>query len=117
MNLVKKSLYLCIGSLLLMLALQGTQSLWQISRIAGSTDAVVQSTRLSAEARQLWTTFLETEEAFRKVTGFTDAAAAWMCEPGTSWGIAPGWSGTSTGGTIAPSDLTVCVGIYVLLTC
>jgi methyl-accepting chemotaxis protein len=74
MNLVKKSLYLCIGSLLLMLALQGAQSLWQISRIAGSTDAVVQSTRLSAEARQLWTTFLETEDAVRKVTAFTDAA-------------------------------------------
>ena len=34
MNLVKKSLYLCIGVLLALIGLQGAQSLWQVSRLA-----------------------------------------------------------------------------------
>ena len=76
MNLVKKSLYLCIGVLLLLLGLQGAQSLYQVFRLSAGADDVVASSRLSGDARQLWTRFLDAEQALKKATAFVDAASA-----------------------------------------
>lgn len=76
MNLVKKSLYLCIGVLLALLGLQGAQSLYQVSRLSGAADDVVASSRLSVDARQLWAKFLDTEQALKAATAFVDAASA-----------------------------------------
>jgi methyl-accepting chemotaxis protein len=76
MNLVKRSLYLCIGVLLVLLGIQGAQSLWQVSRLSSATDEVVLSSRLSGDARQLWSRFLDTEQALRQTTAFVDAAGA-----------------------------------------
>jgi methyl-accepting chemotaxis protein len=76
MNLVKKSLYLCIGTLLVLLGLQGAQSLYQVGRLSTATDDVVASSRLSSEARALWTHFLGAEQEFRQATSFVDATSA-----------------------------------------
>ncbi|HEY9063409.1 MAG TPA: methyl-accepting chemotaxis protein [Burkholderiaceae bacterium] len=76
MNLVKQSLYLCIAVLLVLIGLQGAQSLWQVSQLNGATDAIVASGRLSGEARNMWSRFLDAERAFKLATSFIDAAAA-----------------------------------------
>jgi methyl-accepting chemotaxis protein len=76
MNLVKKSLYLCIGVLLMLLGLQGAQSLYQVSRLSAGADDVVASSRLSGDARQLWARFLDAEQALKRATAFVDAASA-----------------------------------------
>ncbi len=76
MNLVKKSLYLCIGVLLALLALQGALSLLQVSRLSAATDAVVASGRLSADARQLWTRFLAVEQAYGAAIQLVDVNGA-----------------------------------------
>jgi methyl-accepting chemotaxis protein len=76
MNLVKKNLYLCIGVLLALLALQGMQSLVQVSRLSAAAGDVVVAGRLSGESRALWARFLDAEEAFKRATAFVDAAGA-----------------------------------------
>jgi methyl-accepting chemotaxis protein len=76
MNLVKRSLYLCIGVLLALIGLQGAQSFWQVSRLSGAADAVVASSRLSGQAQSLWTQFLAAEQEFKQATAFVDAASA-----------------------------------------
>ncbi len=74
MNL-KKSLYLCIGGLLVLLTLQGAQSLFQVQRGAQSVEELVARSQLSGEARQLWTDFLAAEGALREATSFVDTAS------------------------------------------
>jgi methyl-accepting chemotaxis protein len=76
MNLVRKSLYLCIGVLLALIGLQAAQSLWQVSRLSATADHVASDSALAADARQLWTAFLEAEQALQVATAFTDAGAA-----------------------------------------
>ena len=76
MNLVKKSLYLCIGVLLALLGLQGAQSLYQVSRLSAATDEVAATSQLSGQARQLWSRFLDTEKALKQATAFVDAEGA-----------------------------------------
>ena len=68
MNLVKKSLFLCIGVLLTLLCLQGAQSLRQVSRLAATTDDIVASA-----SGGVWKHFLEAEGDFKQVVAFTDA--------------------------------------------
>ena len=65
MNLVKRSLLLCMGLLLLLLLLQGAQSLWQVKRLGDDTQEVITITRLSADAQLLWTRFTEADRALR----------------------------------------------------
>jgi methyl-accepting chemotaxis protein len=76
MNLVKRSLYLCIGVLLALLGVQGAQSLFQVQRLSSATDEVVSGSRLSGDARQLWTYFVDTEQALAQLTNFVDAGSA-----------------------------------------
>jgi methyl-accepting chemotaxis protein len=76
MNLVKQTLILCIGSLLALLALQGVQSVWQVSRLAAATGEIVASTGHSNDARALWARFLATELKFQGATAFIDNASA-----------------------------------------
>src|SRR4051812_4435468 len=76
MNLVKKSLYLCIGVLLALLGLQGAQSLYQVSRLSAAADDVAATSKLSGDARQLWSKFLDTEKALQAAIAFVDAASA-----------------------------------------
>ena len=76
MNLVKKSLYLCIGVLLGLVALQAALSLWQVSRLSGAAQALLVSSRLQDQARSLWIEFLDAEQAFKQATAFTDASSA-----------------------------------------
>lgn len=73
MNIVKQSLYLCIGVLMLLIALQGTQSLWQVSRLSSATESIADSSALSAESQALWTAFVETDELFRTASSFVDS--------------------------------------------
>jgi methyl-accepting chemotaxis protein len=75
-NLVKKSLYLCIGALLLLLALQGAQSLVQVSRLSAAADGIAATYRLSGDARQLWSRFLDTEKSLQAAISFVDASSA-----------------------------------------
>ena len=76
MNLVKRSLYVCIGVLLLLIGIQGMQSLWQVSRLAGAADDIVRGGQLSADSRQVWTRFLDAEQTFRQAIAFVDAENA-----------------------------------------
>jgi methyl-accepting chemotaxis protein len=76
MNLVKKSLYLCIGMLLMLIALQAALSLWQVSRLSDAAQTLVVSSRLHDHARSLWIEFLDAEQAFKQATAFTDAGSA-----------------------------------------
>jgi len=76
MNLVKKSLYLCIGVLLALLGVQAAQTLYQVSRLADASDGIVASGRLSNDARQLWAAFLSAEQAWKQATAFVDAESA-----------------------------------------
>jgi methyl-accepting chemotaxis protein len=76
MNVVKKSLYLCIGVLLALLGLQGAQSLLQVSRLSAAADDVAATSQLSGDARQLWSVFLDTEKALHAAISFVDAASA-----------------------------------------
>jgi len=73
MNIVKRSLLLCLGLLLVLLALQGAQSLWQVKRLADDTVEVVTITQLSANAQLLWTRFTEADQALRQAMDATDA--------------------------------------------
>ena len=72
MNLVKQSLYLCIGVLLALIGLQGIQSLWQSHKLAEATEEIVRSNAISANAQKLWVSFLDTETIFRQAIAFTD---------------------------------------------
>ena len=74
MNIVKRSLYLCIGVLLVLLAVQGAQSLLQVSRLSAASEAIVRSGGAADVARQLWTQFVRTEAAFERAVAFVDAA-------------------------------------------
>ena len=76
MNLVKKSLYLCIGVLLALLGLQGAMSLYQVTRLSAATTDVAASSKISGEVRQLWSKFLDTEKALQTAIAFVDAASA-----------------------------------------
>lgn len=76
MNLVKKSLYLCIGVLLALLGVQGAQSLYQVSRLSAAADDVAATSKLSGDVRQLWSKFLDTEKALQAAIAFVDAASA-----------------------------------------
>ncbi|MET0193070.1 MAG: methyl-accepting chemotaxis protein [Hyphomicrobiaceae bacterium] len=76
MNLVKKSLYLCIGVLLGLLGLQGAQSLYQTTRLSAAAQDVAVTSQLSGDARQLWSRFLVTEDALKAATSFVDADSA-----------------------------------------
>lgn len=76
MNLVKKSLLLCIGVLLVLLALLGAQSLYQVSRLSTAADDVATTRKRSGDARQLWARFLDTEKALQANIAFVDSASA-----------------------------------------
>jgi len=76
MNRVKRSLYLCIGVLLLLVGIQGVQSLWQVSRLSSAADDIVSTGKLSDDSRAMWNRFLEVEEAFRQTIAFVDAENA-----------------------------------------
>lgn len=77
MNLVKRSLYLCIGTLLALLALQGVQSVYQISRLADATKAVLATDALSGQARTVWTRFVAADQAWADATvALLDVATA-----------------------------------------
>ena len=76
MNLVKQSLFLCIGVLLALVGWQGMQSLWQVSRLSGATDEIVASSKLAADAGDLWTLFLDAEGQFKQAIAFMDVAGA-----------------------------------------
>jgi methyl-accepting chemotaxis protein len=72
MNVVRKSLVLCIGMLLALLAAQGAQSVWQASRLAASADAIVGSARLSGEAREMVAVLDDASAALRELGAYTD---------------------------------------------
>ena len=76
MNIVKQSLYLCIGVLLALIGLLGAQSLWQFSRLSQASESMVASSRVAGEVRGLWTRFVEAEDRFEVATAFVDAAVA-----------------------------------------
>ena len=76
MNLVKKSLYLCIGTLLALLAVQGAKSWHQVTQLSAAADEVAATGRLTDDARQVWAGFLEAEQALRAATAFIDVASA-----------------------------------------
>jgi methyl-accepting chemotaxis protein len=76
MNLVKKSLLLCIGVLLALLGLQGGLTLFQVSRLSAAADDVASTAKLSGDARTLWATFVDTEKAVAATTSFVDAERA-----------------------------------------
>jgi len=76
MNLVKQSLYLCIGVLLALIGLQGAQSLWQVNRLAQDTTHIIAGNRVSGAAQELWTRFVEAESALAQATAFVDATSA-----------------------------------------
>jgi methyl-accepting chemotaxis protein len=76
MNLVKRSLYFCIGVLLLLIGLQGMQSLWQTSRLSTAIENVAASGVMADRAHTLWSRMLAAEQAFRQATSFVDAAGA-----------------------------------------
>ncbi|PXW99380.1 methyl-accepting chemotaxis protein/methyl-accepting chemotaxis protein-1 (serine sensor receptor) [Sphaerotilus hippei] len=74
MNIVKQSLYLCIGALLLLLGLQGAQSLWQVSRLSGAAEAIATSSAVSNQSQTLGALFVRADEQFKAATAFVDAA-------------------------------------------
>ena len=76
MNRVRKSLYLCIGALLVLIGIQGAQSLWQVSRLSAAADDIVASGALTDASRQVWTLFLDVEQTLKQTTAFVDAASA-----------------------------------------
>jgi methyl-accepting chemotaxis protein len=71
MNLVKRSLYLCIGILLGLIGVQGVQSMWQSSRLANAAEQIATSSTMKDRAQKLWSTFLEAETAYHQVTQFS----------------------------------------------
>jgi methyl-accepting chemotaxis protein len=73
MNLVKRSLLLCIGSLLALLALQGVQSLYQVAQLSSGTGDVVVGMKIAGATRDLSIQFGSTENAFRRATALVDA--------------------------------------------
>ena len=72
MNLVKRSLYLCIGVLLLLLSIQGAQSIYQIQHLSNTAQDVAKSSQISSEARQIWDAFVEVERALQSTQALTD---------------------------------------------
>jgi methyl-accepting chemotaxis protein len=76
MNLVKKSLVLCIGVLLALLAVQSVRSIQQIHQLAAATDGVASDSRLSTDAQRLWNTFLAAEATLAQVTALVDVEGA-----------------------------------------
>jgi methyl-accepting chemotaxis protein len=75
MNLVRNSLYLCVGVLLALIGLQGAQSLWQISRMADMNAEIAASAGAAAQSRELWEEFQHADEIFKRSINFTDALA------------------------------------------
>ncbi|HEX5785077.1 MAG TPA: methyl-accepting chemotaxis protein [Burkholderiaceae bacterium] len=75
MNFVQR-IYLSIGLLLALLAVQGAQSLYQVSRLSSATDDVVASGHLSNDSHRLWAAFLSTEQALKNAMAFDDADSA-----------------------------------------
>ena len=73
MNLVRNSLYLCVGVLLALIGLQGAQSLWQISRMADMNGEIAASASAATQSRLLWDEFRNADESFKRSTAFTDA--------------------------------------------
>ncbi len=73
MNLVRNSLYLCVGVLLALIGLQGAQSLWQISRMADMNTEIAASASAATQSRLLWDEFRNADESFKRSTAFTDA--------------------------------------------
>ncbi len=76
MNLVKRSLNLCIGVMLALLFVQGAQSLYQVARLSEAADDVATSSKLSGDVRNLWADFIEAEKAFQQVVDFIDIETA-----------------------------------------
>ncbi len=76
MNRVKKSLYLCIGVLLILVGVQGMQSLYQFSRLSTAAGDVAASSKLSGDSRNLWAQFQQTDEALKQLTAFMDTDSA-----------------------------------------
>ena len=75
MNLVRNSLYLCVGLLLALIGLQGAQSLWQISRMADMNGEIAASATAATQSRLLWDEFRDAEESFKRSTAFIDAVS------------------------------------------
>jgi methyl-accepting chemotaxis protein len=75
MNFVQR-IYMSIGVLLVLLGIQGAQSLYQVSRLSSATDNVVASNHLSSDSHRLWSAFLSTEKALNKAMAFEDAESA-----------------------------------------
>ncbi len=73
MNMVRNSLYLCVGVLLALIGLQGAQSLWQISRMADMNGEIAASATAATQSRLLWDEFRNADESFKRSTAFTDA--------------------------------------------
>jgi methyl-accepting chemotaxis protein len=73
MNIVKQSLYLCVGVLLLLIGLQGVQSLWQVSRLSGAAQAIAASGMVSSQSQALWDQFVTANDEFKAATAFVDA--------------------------------------------
>jgi hypothetical protein len=67
MNIVKQSLVLCIGLLLGLLALQGGQSLWQVSRLSSATEAIVAGNQVATQTQVLWNSWPKPPPASRTV--------------------------------------------------
>ncbi len=72
MNLVRRSLYLCIGVMLALLALQGVQSLWQVHRLSSAAEHAVTASQLAAGARELHARLDEAAAALARLTAFAD---------------------------------------------
>ena len=75
MNLIRNSLYLCVGVLLALIGLQGAQSLWQISRMSEMNGEIAASATAATQSRLLWDEFRNADESFKRSTSFTDAVA------------------------------------------
>jgi methyl-accepting chemotaxis protein len=75
MNLVRKSLVLCIGVLLGLIALQGVQSLWQVARLSAAAAAIADSSALSGDARRLVVNLDAAQRTLDKLIAFTDTEA------------------------------------------
>ena len=72
MNLVKRSLYICIGVLLLLVSIQGVQSIYQIQHIASTAQDVAKSSQISSGARQIWDAVVDVDRALQRTQELTD---------------------------------------------
>lgn len=71
MSFFKKSACL-IGALLLLMVLQGAQSLWQVRQLGESSVEIAASASLATRSRILWDDFLKIDEEVDRVLAFTD---------------------------------------------